>query len=111
MSRHAAYSFRVPASTSNLGAGFDCFGLALQLYLTVRATVAEDSNLKCNVRFSTGRENVNLPQTAENLIYRAMSYAARREGLTLPKVDLLIDNEIPISRGLGSSAAAPTKPG
>ena len=101
-----AFEVRVPASTSNLGAGFDCLGLALQLYLTVSATVAEDSNVKCNIRFSPGRENVNLPRTAENLIYRAMSYAAGLEGLTLPKVDLLIDNEIPISRGLGSSAAA-----
>jgi homoserine kinase len=101
-----AFEVRVPASTSNLGAGFDCLGLALQLYLTVSATVAEDSNLKCNIRFSPGRENVNLPRTAENLIYRAMSYAAGLEGLTLPQVDLLIDNEIPISRGLGSSAAA-----
>ena len=95
----------VPASTSNLGAGFDCFGLALQLYLTVSATVV-DSNIKCNIRFSSGKENVNLPRTAENLIYRAMSYAAGREGLTLPPVDLMVDNEIPISRGLGSSAAA-----
>jgi homoserine kinase len=101
-----AFEVRVPASTSNLGAGFDCFGLALQLYLTVSATVAEDSTLKCNVRFGPGKENANLPRTAENLIYRAMVYAARREGVSLPPVDLVVDNEIPISRGLGSSAAA-----
>jgi homoserine kinase len=101
-----AFEVRVPASTSNLGAGFDCFGLALQLYLTVSATVAENSNVKCNIRFSPGNDNANLPRTAENLIYRAMSYAAGREGLTLPPVDLLVDNKIPVSRGLGSSAAA-----
>ena len=101
-----AFEVRVPASTSNLGAGFDCFGLALQLYLTVTAAVAEDSNLKCSIRFGPGKENTNLPATAENLIYRAMSYAAGREGVSLPPVDLVVDNEIPISRGLGSSAAA-----
>ena len=105
MNQSRTFEVRVPASTSNLGAGFDCFGLALQLYLTVSATVV-DSTLKCNIRFGPGKENANLPQTAENLIYRAMSYVAGRERLTLPPVDLLVDNEIPISRGLGSSATA-----
>jgi homoserine kinase len=100
------FEVRVPASSSNLGAGFDCFGLALQLYLTVSATVAKDSKLKCNIRFSPGKENANLPRTAENLIYRALVYAAGREQVSLPPVDLVVDNQIPISRGLGSSAAA-----
>ena len=41
-----AFEVRVPASTSNLGAGFDCLGLALQLYLTIRATVTPRSKVK-----------------------------------------------------------------
>jgi homoserine kinase len=97
---------RVPASTSNLGAGFDCFGLALQLYLTVRATADSQSPVDCVVSVGDGPENLKLPMAAENLIYRAMAYAAEREKLALPPVQLQIDNEIPISRGLGGSAAA-----
>ena len=97
---------RVPASTSNLGAGFDCFGLALQLYLKVRATADFDSQVDCVVRLGDGKENPGLPLTSENLIYRSMVYAAEREKLTLPPVQLAIDNDIPVRRGLGGSAAA-----
>jgi len=97
---------RVPASSSNLGAGFDCFGLALQLYLIVRATTLPGSNVKCRVRLRGGTDTTALPRNAENLVYRSMAYAAQREGLGLPPVQLAINNEIPVSRGLGSSAAA-----
>ena len=97
---------RLPASTSNLGAGFDCFGLALQLYLTIRATVEPESKVNCRIDFEGNAENANLPRDAENLIYRSMAYVAAREGLTLPRVHLTVQNDIPISRGLGGSAAA-----
>ena len=97
---------RVPASTSNLGAGFDCFGLALQLYLTAKATI--DANLPRSSVISAGegKENAGLSLNDDNLIYRSMAYAAGREETSLPPVQLDIDNNIPISRGLGGSAAA-----
>ena len=97
---------RVPASTSNLGPGFDCFGLALKLYLTVRATAVPDSSEPCRVTTTGARENEALPRNATNLIYRAMSFAARRESTSLPPVELQVHNEIPLASGLGSSAAA-----
>lgn len=103
--RARAIEVRVPASTSNLGAGFDCFGLALQLYLTVRATVAPAASEPCRVR-SRGEGEAALPRTAENLIFRAMQWAAKREGLHLPPVRLAVHNELPLGGGLGSSAAA-----
>jgi homoserine kinase len=101
-----AAEVRVPASTSNLGPGFDCFGLAFQLYLTIRATRIGRSRVPCRVRTLGAKENAKLPRTSENLIYRAMAYAASREGVKLPFVYLAAHNEIPISRGLGGSAAA-----
>jgi homoserine kinase len=101
-----SFEVRLPASTSNLGSGFDCFGLALQLYLTIRATVVPKSSVKCRVRTTGTRESSLLPRTAENLIYRAMVYVAKHEGIELPRIDLVVQNQVPIGRGLGSSAAA-----
>lgn len=100
------FQLRLPASTSNLGPGFDCFGLALNLYLTVRATSAPESSEQCRVTTTGAKENESLPRNAVNLIYRAMAFAARQEGLSLPPVDLVVHNEIPLASGLGSSAAA-----
>jgi len=97
---------RVPASTSNLGPGFDCFGLALKLYLTVRATSVPESSELCRVTTTGAKENEALPRNSVNLIYRAMSFAAHREGFSLPPVELDVHNEIPLASGLGSSAAA-----
>lgn len=97
---------RLPASTSNLGPGFDCFGLALKLYLTVSATSMPAGSEQCRVTTTGARENEALPRNATNLIYRAMAFAARREGVELPPVELTVDNEIPLASGLGSSAAA-----
>jgi homoserine kinase len=101
-----SFEVRVPASTSNLGPGFDCFGLALKLYLTVQATVLPGAAEQCTVTTTGAKENEALPRNAVNLIYRAMSFAARREGAALPPVELLVHNEIPLASGLGSSAAA-----
>lgn len=97
---------RIPASTSNLGAGFDCFGLALKLYLTVRATALPESAEPCRVTTTGAPENEALPRNSVNLIYRAMLFAARRESASLPPVELNVHNEIPLASGLGSSAAA-----
>jgi homoserine kinase len=103
--RARTFEVCVPASTSNLGAGFDCFGLALQLYLTVRATVVPGASVPCRVR-SRGEGESALPRTADNLIFRAMRLAAERAGLHLPPVRLAVHNAPPLGRGLGSSAAA-----
>ena len=100
------FEVRVPASTSNLGPGFDCFGLALKLYLTARAKTMPDAAEQCTVTTTGAKENEALPRNAVNLIYRAMSFAAGREEGLLPPVELLVHNEIPLASGLGSSAAA-----
>lgn len=106
-SRGETYEVRVPASTSNLGAGFDCFGLALELYLTVRATVAIGANEPCRVRsLGEGEPLAANSRPEDNLIFQAMRLAAEREGLSLPPVRLAVHNQLPFGRGLGSSAAA-----
>ncbi len=90
---------RVPASSANLGPGFDTLGLALDLHLHVTAEpAAEDS-------FSySGRGQV--APTGDNLIHRGFRAAYRHLGLTAPGVSFTVDNPIPLARGLGSSSAA-----
>jgi homoserine kinase len=104
--RQRSIEVRVPASTANLGAGFDCLGLALEMYLTARATVQVSPGSRALAR-TRGVGSASLPRSPEqNLIFRAMRYAAEKEGFQLPTVRLAVKNEIPMAGGLGSSAAA-----
>ena len=106
-SNRISFEVRVPASTANLGSGFDCLGLALDLYLTARVTVSPDSAAGSSVRSRGVAGTASLPTSPhENLILRAMQHAANQENATLPSVRLAVQNEIPIAGGLGSSAAA-----
>jgi homoserine kinase len=107
ISKRRSYGVRVPASSANLGAGFDCFGLALELFLTVRATVQSGPGARSEALTRGVDGSEALPSAAEeNLILRAMQRAAERHGLSLPPVYLAVQNEIPIAGGMGSSAAA-----
>jgi homoserine kinase len=106
-SRLSSFEVRVPASTANLGAGFDCLALALEMYLSVRATVLAEPGARTLARSRGVRGTSALPSTPdENLIFRAMRHTAEREGFALPRTRLAVQNEIPVAGGLGSSAAA-----
>src|ERR1700692_4857790 len=94
---------RIPASSANLGPGFDALGLALGVYLTCTFGPAE--RLTIQVR---GRDADKIPATEDNLIWQTALRVARDVGETLPRIALEIDNDIPIEKGLGSSAAALT---
>ncbi len=95
------YSFRIPASTSNLGAGFDALSLAVNLYLTV--TIEEAGKFGIQAR---GVSVESIPTGPDNLILRVAQAVAARRAWTLPSFKISIENDIPLSRGLGSSAAA-----
>jgi homoserine kinase len=95
-----AMRVRVPASTANLGSGFDAVGLALQMHLEVEA-IPGGSDLRIEAR---GLNASQLPLDKSNLIYRQMREQA---GDSMPRgLSLRIDNGIPLTRGFGSSAAA-----
>lgn len=107
LTEQTSFEIRVPASTANLGAGFDCLGLALELFLRVRATVLSRPGARTAARSSGVTGSSTLPSTPEeNLIFRAMRHAAEKEGFRLPPVRLAVQNQIPVTAGLGSSAAA-----
>src|SRR5579862_2517917 len=92
-----AFEVRVPASTANLGAGFDCLGLALELYLSVRATVLSAPGARSLARTSGVTGSAQLPRSAEqNLILRAMKLTADRQKFQLPPIRLAVQNAIPV---------------
>ncbi len=94
---------RVPASSANLGPGFDSLGLALGIYLSCRFERAD--RLSICVR---GRDAAHIPTGEDNLIWRTALAVAADVGDVLPPIALEIDNDIPLGKGLGSSAAALT---
>lgn len=98
-----AARIRVPASTSNLGPAFDSVGLALNLYLTLEIRILDRGPSR--MEFS-GEDADLVPSDESNLIRRAMTEIAAAEGLTLPFFELKARNQIPITKGLGGSAAA-----
>jgi homoserine kinase len=98
----AAVRVRVPASSGNLGPGFDSFGLALALYDEVTAH-ATDDGLLVEV---AGEGAERLPCDEDHLVVKAMRTTFERLGGQPPGLRLQCRNAIPQSRGLGSSAAA-----
>ena len=91
---------RVPASSANLGPGFDCFGLALALFNEVIVDLTAAPGVQ-----HVGRD-ADLLATQENLVQTAMEYYTRVSGLRVPEYGMTLLNQIPTTRGLGSSAAA-----
>ena len=94
---------RVPASSANLGPGFDAMGLALDLYLTCRFRTADQLRI-----VARGTDTHDIPLDDSNLIWRTALEVAARVNLHLDPIELEIDNCIPLGKGLGSSAAALT---
>lgn len=91
----------VPASTSNLGSGFDAFGLALSLYLEL--SFEESSSYK----FVFEGEGANfLPSDERNLICKSLDFFCMKLGEKPRPFLVRTKNGIPVGRGLGSSAAA-----
>jgi homoserine kinase len=95
------YRVRIPASTSNLGAGFDALGLALAQYLHVTIEAGVPFTVEAH-----GVSSSSIPTDAKNLVVRVAQTVAARRARDLPTFRLVLENEIPLARGLGSSAAA-----
>src|SRR5580658_3504560 len=96
-------TLRVPGSSANLGPGFDALAIALKVYLECRYSIGNRLSIRV-----TGRDANLIPATEDNLIWKTALAVAARAHLPLPPVQLKINNDIPIGKGLGSSAAALT---
>ena len=95
------YTVSVPATTGNLGPGFDCLGAALSLYN--RFTFAHADQLQITA-VGNGAEQVERDE--KNLVYQGVAKVYGKLGQPVPPFSLHIETNIPLSRGLGSSATA-----
>lgn len=96
------WHIKVPASSANLGSGFDTLAMALSLSLECWFSLSEETGFQVR-----GEGHDSLPHSTENLVWKTAShlYAAKAQG-SLPTGRLTIKSRIPVARGLGSSAAA-----
>lgn len=97
------YTVRVPASSANLGPGFDSLGLALGVYLTCRFRRADALTIR-----AAGRDAAQISTGPDNLIWQTAVAVAKSLDLPMPPIELEIRNDIPLGKGMGSSAAALT---
>jgi len=95
----------VPATTANIGPGFDCIGSALTMYNQFYFTKEEKSKSQLDI-YVIGKEADKVKCDHNNLVYKAFTYLYRHIGEPLPIISIKIKLGIPLSKGLGSSATA-----
>ncbi len=95
------FHVRLPATSANLGPGFDAVGLAMALYLTIDATASEVFHID-----ATGRDAALCASIENNLILTTYMDILANAGILAPRLHVKLNNEIPLGMGCGSSAAA-----
>ncbi|WP_168121626.1 homoserine kinase [Paenibacillus sp. HB172176] len=94
---------KVPASTANLGPGFDSLGMALSLYAWIEMSEAGSGETSFQL-FGDGMDQ--LPKDKSNLLYKVAQMVFKEAGANVPELNIAMYSEIPLARGLGSSASA-----
>ena len=92
---------RVPATSANMGPGFDSIGIAVELYNHIWVE-EQTEGLTIEVK---RKQAIPVPTDEKNLIYETMKYFYDQKGLKMPGVRIVQEDHIPMVRGLGSSAA------
>ncbi|MDJ0657939.1 MAG: homoserine kinase [Crocosphaera sp.] len=95
----------VPATTANIGPGFDCIGAALSLYNQFQFTEQPEAETDLSITV-TGTEAHRVSRDRNNLLYQAFTQLYHHLNKTPPKIALDIKLGVPLARGLGSSATA-----
>jgi homoserine kinase len=92
---------KVPASTANLGPGFDTLGMALSLFEWIEMQAASETTITA---YGEGMEGI--PADKTNLIYKVAQLVFEEAGVSVPELSISMYCDIPLTRGLGSSASA-----
>jgi len=101
MSESDMLQIRVPASSANLGPGFDSIGLALDLYLTLDITASDQWEV-----IPMNQELADFPKDETNFIVKTAAEVAKQYNKKLTPCQIKVSSNIPLARGLGSSASA-----
>lgn len=101
MNQGEKLTITVPGSTANLGPGFDSIGMAVNRYLTLDVKASEEW-----VFIPNSEELMGIPRGKENLVFQVANELAEKYERSLPPCEVLVSSDIPMSRGLGSSASA-----
>ena len=100
---------KIPATTANLGPGFDCFGLALPIYnyVTVEETVMPGSGIQIEIINNNNNDDIlnSVPTDESNIAYKAIELLYNFIGQTPDELKITIKSDIPMAKGLGSSAS------
>ncbi|MFC4078358.1 homoserine kinase [Salinithrix halophila] len=91
----------VPGSTANLGSGFDSIGMALDRFLRLHIEPSDQLELD-----PKGEALAQVERGRDNLVFRVMEQLFRKAGQQMPSLRIVAESDIPLARGLGSSAAA-----
>lgn len=91
-------SIKVPATSANLGSGFDSLGVALNWYNYV--WMEESDRIEIS-----SKDNVAIPKGKDNLVYQAAEFVYNAYGKKMPGLKIIQENNIPMARGMGSSSA------
>ena len=94
---------RVPGTTANCGPGFDTVGIACTIYNDMTLTLSDRPGFTLAV---TGEGAGAIPANERNIAYMAVTAVLKKVGVTSPGISITMHNNIPLARGLGSSAAA-----
>ncbi len=105
---------KIPATTANMGPGFDCIGMALSLYNYITVTEGTEDGSLLQVKTVNGtrgalpwyNESVtDVPFDETNLIYKTIQYFYQTVNMPVPPLTIIQEDYIPMARGLGTSAA------
>lgn len=101
---------KIPATTANMGPGFDCFGVALSMYnkITLEELVYPEKGLQINLLTGEDENSSSIstiPTDESNIVYKAVETLYNYVGQTPPDLKINIEANIPIAKGLGSSAS------
>jgi homoserine kinase len=99
----STFVITVPATTANIGPGFDCLGAALSRYNRFHFKPGALADLRIQAT-GLGAQQVSL--NADNLLYQAFLKVYQHLGEVAPPVEIQVEMDVPLSRGLGSSATA-----
>src|SRR5690606_28073858 len=92
---------KIPASTANLGPGFDALGMALSLYAWLELSISDKTEVKLY-----GSSMNGVPTDSNNLIYQVAQRVFKKAGLAEQPLKISMYSDVPLTRGLGSSASA-----